>query len=102
LPVEKGFSLSDDDLLRREIIMTLMCSAPIDMKAINTAHGIDFRSYFAAELEHLRTFEDAGFITVDNEFIRVTAKGRLFVRAVGMTFDKYLAQLTTATYSKLI
>lgn len=102
LPVEKGFELSKDDLLRRQIIMTLMCSAPLDIDAINRQYDIDFHRYFAHEMDNLRQYEDAGLITIDPSAIRVTTKGRLFVRAVGMTFDKYLGQPTTSTYSKLI
>jgi oxygen-independent coproporphyrinogen III oxidase len=102
LPVEKGFELSKDDLLRRQIIMTLMCSAPLDIDAINRQYDIDFQGYFAHEMSVLRQYEDAGLITIDPSAIRVTTKGRMFVRAVGMTFDKYLGQPTTSTYSKLI
>ena len=102
LPIERGFALSQDDLLRREIIMTLMCSAPVDIEAIERDHGIDFNTYFARELQQLRQYEDAGLITIDPKAIRVTPKGRLFVRASGMVFDKYLTQPTTSTYSKLI
>lgn len=102
LPIEKGFSLSADDLLRREIIMTLMCSAPVEFAAVNRAHGIDFAAYFAHELALLQPYEEAGLITLDDQAIRVTPKGRMFVRASGMVFDKYLMQPTTSTYSKLI
>ncbi|HAL39159.1 MAG TPA: oxygen-independent coproporphyrinogen III oxidase [Polaromonas sp.] len=102
LPVEKGFELSSDDLLRRQIIMTLMCSAPVEIDTINSAYGIDFNAYFAREMSLLRQYEDAGLITIDPTAIRVTAKGRLFVRASGMVFDKYLTQPTMSTYSKLI
>ena len=102
LPIEKGFELSQDDLLRRGIIMTLMCSAPVDIKAIERDHGIDFNIYFARELQQLRQYEDAGLITIDSKAICVTPMGRLFVRASGMVFDKYLGQQTTSTYSKLI
>ena len=102
LPIEKGFALSADDVLRRDIIMTLMCSAPVDFSAINAQYGIDFASYFAPELERLKPYEDAGLITLDDAAIRVTPKGRLFVRASGMVFDRYLSQPTTSTYSKLI
>lgn len=101
-PTEKGFELSRDDVLRRQIIMTLMCSAPVEIDAINLEHGIDFNKYFARELAHLKPYEEAGLITIDASAIRVTAKGRLFVRASGMVFDKYLGQPTTSTYSKLI
>ena len=102
LPIEKGFSLSADDLLRREIIMTLMCSAPVEFEAVNRVHGIDFAEYFAHELALLQPYEEAGLITLDGASIRVTPKGRMFVRASGMVFDKYLTQPTTSTYSKLI
>jgi oxygen-independent coproporphyrinogen III oxidase len=102
LPIEKGFELSKDDLLRRQIIMTLMCSAPLDIAAINSEYGIDFDTYFAHEMSTLKQYEEAGLITIDPTAIRVTPKGRLFVRAVGMAFDKYLTQPTTSTYSKLI
>ena len=102
LPIEKGFALSADDVLRREIIMTLMCSAPVDIAAINRGYGIDFNRYFAHELSLLKQYEEAGLITIDPQAIRVTPKGRLFVRASGMVFDSYLTQPTTSTYSKLI
>lgn len=102
LPTDKGFELSSDDVLRRQIIMTLMCSAPVEIDAINREHGIDFNVYFAREIELLKPYEDAGLITIDAAAIRVTAKGRLFVRASGMVFDKYLDQPTASTYSRLI
>jgi oxygen-independent coproporphyrinogen-3 oxidase len=82
--------------------MTLMCSAPLDIEEINRRHNIDFHRYFAHELAILKQYEDAELIVVDPATIRVTPKGRMFVRAVGMTFDTYLTQPTTSTYSKLI
>jgi oxygen-independent coproporphyrinogen III oxidase len=102
LPIEKGLDLTMDDVLRREVIMTLMCSMPVEFDVLNKRYGIQFVEYFAAELSQLQPYEAAGLITVDDSSIQVTAKGRLFVRAVGMVFDKYLGQATVASYSKLI
>ena len=102
LPIEKGFDLSQDDVLRRDIIMTLMCSASVEFGVINSRYGIDFNTYFAPELLRLKPYEEAGLIEVDAAAIRVTPKGRFFVRASGMVFDKYLGQPTTSTYSKII
>lgn len=102
LPIEKGFALTEDDVLRRQVIMELMCSGPVDFVAINSAYGIDFRSYFAHELSQLQHYEDAELIKVDAHSIQVTPKGRMFVRAVGMVFDKYLGQPSTSKFSKLI
>lgn len=102
LPVERGLELSPDDLLRRDVIMELMCSGPLTFAAVNQRHGIDFTSYFAPELEALRPYEAAGLLVMDATGITITPKGRLFVRALGMVFDKYFKRPTTSTYSKLI
>lgn len=102
LPIEKGFEVSPDELLRRDIIMALMCSAPVEIETINRDYGIDFNRYFAHELARLKPCEEAGLITIDPLAIRVTAKGRLFVRASAMVFNSYLTQPTSSTYSKLI
>jgi oxygen-independent coproporphyrinogen III oxidase len=102
LPVKRGFELNQDDVLRRQIIMSFMCSEPIDFNAINSTYHIDFIEYFKDELKQLKLYQDAEFIKIDNSSITVTRKGRMFVRAIGMVFDKYLQQATSAQYSKLI
>jgi oxygen-independent coproporphyrinogen-3 oxidase len=79
-----------------------MCSAPVEVDGVNRKYGIDFNTYFAPELQRLLPYEEAGLITITPDAIRVTPKGRLFVRASGMVFDKFLGQPTTSTYSKLI
>lgn len=102
LPIDRGYDLSDDDLLRREIIMTIMCSMPLDFNAISSGHGIEFPEYFADELARLQPYHDAGLVRISDSHIKVTPKGRLFVRAIGMVFDAYLGKPTTSTYSRLI
>ena len=82
--------------------MTLMCSAPVIFDTIKRSHGVDFQAHFASEMAMLEQYEDAGLIAIDATAIRVTAKGRLFVRAIAMVFDKYLARPSESTYSKLI
>jgi oxygen-independent coproporphyrinogen-3 oxidase len=101
-PIKKGFELSMDDVMRRQIIMNFMCSETIDYASINKTYNIDFIEYFKDELNNLQTYQEAGLINVDTHAISVTPKGRMFVRAVGMVFDKYLQQATAAKYSKLI
>jgi len=102
LPVERGLTLSPDDLLRRDVIMTLMCSVPLSFRAIEARHGIEFARYFADELAALAPLGEAQLIDVGDDAIRVLPKGRLFVRAIAMTFDKYLGRPGAASYSKLI
>jgi oxygen-independent coproporphyrinogen-3 oxidase len=50
----------------------------------------------------LQPYQQAGPITITTEGILVSATGRLFVRGVGLVFDKYLRQPTTSSYPKLI
>ena len=102
LPTEKGFELSRDDVLRRQVIMELMCGGPLDFGALKRRYDIDFNTYFAVEIARLAPYQEAGLIDIDGGGIRVTARGRLFVRAVGLVFDQYLTQPTTSSYSKLI
>ena len=57
LPVIRGFELNHDDLIRRDVIMDLMCQGDVSMEAIEQAHGIQFREYFAQELTQLQEFQ---------------------------------------------
>lgn len=102
LPVEKGFHLSVDDLLRRQVIMALMCSSPIDFAQIEQQYQINFNEYFSGELQQIQLYADEGLIKLDERAVSITPKGRLFVRAVGMAFDQYLSRQSTAKYSRLI
>jgi oxygen-independent coproporphyrinogen III oxidase len=90
-PVERGFERSPDDVIRRDVIQSLMCNFHLDVRAIERAHGIDFASYFAPSLEELDEGPVAhGFVVRDADAIDVTEAGRLFVRNVCMAFDAYL------------
>lgn len=102
LPIDKGYELSDDDTLRAEVIMTIMCSMEVNFSAIGQLHGIVFNEYFADELKRLQPYIEADLVTVGSSSLSVTKKGRLFVRAIGMVFDAYLGKPTGSTYSRLI
>jgi len=102
LPTAKGFDLSPEDAIRREIIMALMCSMPLDFDAFRQRHGQDFESCFADELQRLQPYVDAGLLARDGRSLRVLPRGRVFVRAFAMVFDQYVRRPRVATYSKLI
>lgn len=90
LPVERGYLLDDDDKIRRHVILRLMCNFSIDRAEVESRFGIRFADYFAAELEELKVPQESGFVRVTPERIEVTERGRLFIRNVGMIFDRYL------------
>lgn len=103
LPVVRGLALSRDDLLRRAVIMALMCQGQLQFESIELAYLVDFRSYFAAEMEALAALADQGLVRLSDSGIEVSAQGWFFVRAVAMVFDRYLqADRNRARFSKII
>jgi oxygen-independent coproporphyrinogen-3 oxidase len=103
LPVMRGIELSADDLVRRAVIQALMCQFALSVESIEIAYLIDFKRYFAEELAALAEYAHSGLVEIDDEWITVTPRGRLVVRAICMVFDRYLRQAETrARYSKVI
>jgi len=103
LPIERGLMLSRDDLVRRAVIMAVMCQGRVDIESIELAYLIDFRSYFAAELQQLAGLVDMGLVELEDDGVRVTPLGWYFVRAIAMVFDRYLqADRQVERFSRII
>ncbi len=103
LPCFRGRQLTADDLTRRDVIQSLMCHFTVEFAEIESAHGIAFREAFATELTALRALADDGLVEIGDDRIDVTARGRLLVRSVAMTFDRYLREdRERARYSRVI
>ncbi|MCB1964084.1 MAG: oxygen-independent coproporphyrinogen III oxidase [Rhodocyclaceae bacterium] len=103
LPVLRGIELTADDILRRSIIQALMCHFELSFESIEIAHMIDFKQYFADEMEDLRNMAEAGLVRIDDKWLTVLPPGRLLVRGVAMLFDRHLrADRERARYSKVI
>ena len=103
LPVARGMALSRDDLVRRTVIMALMCQGHVLFESVELSHLVDFKHYFGAELQALRGMQDQGLVELDDFGIHVTELGWFFVRGVAMVFDRYLqADKNRARFSKII
>ena len=103
LPVERGLLLSRDDLVRRNIIMALMCQGHVSIESIEMAHLMDFRKTFASEMVELSEMQDTGLVQLEGDAIHVTEQGWYFVRAVAMVFDRYVrADQDRTRFSKII
>lgn len=102
-PVVRGLALSRDDLVRRAVIMALMCQGRLSYESIELAYLIDFKTYFAKEMAVLQAQVEQGLVSLEDTCIQVTGKGWFFVRAVAMVFDRYLqTDRTRAKFSKIL
>ena len=103
LPVERGLTLTRDDLARRAVIMALMCQGQLVFESIEIAWLLDFRSYFDRELEQLGELADQGLVLLDDVGIQITAQGWFFLRALAMVFDRHLqADRKRAKFSRIL
>ncbi|MDI9233663.1 oxygen-independent coproporphyrinogen III oxidase [Limnohabitans lacus] len=103
LPVVRGLALTRDDLIRRAVIMALMCQGQLQFESINLAWLVDFKKYFANELAQLETLQAQGLVQLSDTGIQVSAMGWFFVRGVAMVFDRYLqADRNRTRFSKII
>src|SRR5690606_33603651 len=90
LPVVRGLALTRDDLVRRAVIMALMCQGELLFEPMEQAWLIDFRKYFAAELEQLEAMAEKGPVWITQGGVTVASTWWCFVRSVTMVFDSYL------------
>jgi oxygen-independent coproporphyrinogen III oxidase len=89
LPLHRGVMMSDDDVLRGDVIQQIMCRNVVDYADTGQRFGIRFTSYFAAEIARLRVLEADGLIDCDDTHLALTPRGRLLTRNVAMVFDAY-------------
>lgn len=101
LPIMRGFQLSDDDVMRRQIIQDLMCRFALEL----SDYRADFAEYFAEEIPDLQRIAELGLIEWQPETgsLKVTPKGRFLIRNIAMIFDYYLRHKETkAKYSQTV
>jgi oxygen-independent coproporphyrinogen-3 oxidase len=90
LPVFKGYSLNDNDILRQYVIMELMSNFSLDIKRTEEKFNINFKEYFNDALEALKEFEEAKLLTITDEKIEANETGAMLIRNISMPFDAYL------------
>jgi oxygen-independent coproporphyrinogen-3 oxidase len=102
-PIVRGLALTHDDMLRRAVIMAIMCQGSVDFESIESSYLIDFKNYFQKELQALKEFANDGMVEVEDAAINVTQLGWFFVRGIAMLFDRNLqVDNNRAKFSKII
>jgi oxygen-independent coproporphyrinogen-3 oxidase len=86
----RGYRLTGDDLIRRDVISRLLCHTVIRKEEVERKFQIVFNDYFSQELKQLEDFRADGLVLLDPDEVRVTPLGRIFIRNIAMLFDRYL------------
>jgi len=103
LPVMRGFLLSQDDQIRRELLLELFCNFYVDLNALSSKFGIEAGAYFAEDLKRLKPLKDDGLVEWSASEILVTEPGKFFIRNICMIFDRYLEpDGTKRVYSRTV
>jgi oxygen-independent coproporphyrinogen-3 oxidase len=102
LPIHRGYLMSEEDLLRRQTIMRLMCDLELDFDHMSQLLGVPFEVHYQRELASLEDLREDGLIAFSQGGLKVTDLGRLLIRNIAMRFDGYQAQRTEGRFSKTI
>ena len=102
IPWSRAYLVTDEDKIRRETIMRVMCDLSLDFAAMSQQLGVDFESHFAQELAALEEFHKDGLVERTPDGIAITDTGRLFIRNIAMCFDNTLDQTGERRHSRTI
>jgi oxygen-independent coproporphyrinogen-3 oxidase len=102
-PTCKGYYLTEDDQIRRDVIMRLMCDFELDFESIELKYGINFKEYFSWGLANLKEMVDDSLVELSEKGIKVLHTGKLLIRNIAMNFDGFIErQLDSARYSRTV
>lgn len=87
LPIWRGLALCADDIVRADVIQSLMCAGAVDFEEIESRHGVHFDSYFAEALARCELLAADGLVSIAGRQLRATRRGRFLLRIIAMCFD---------------
>jgi oxygen-independent coproporphyrinogen-3 oxidase len=104
LPIFRGVKLSDDDKIRKDVIMELMSNFKLNIERFEENHQISFFEYFADEVKNLEPFISDELLTIDKKAINISFTGSMIIRNIAMIFDAYMQKhhLSKKVFSKTI
>lgn len=101
-PAVRIIHSNSDDIIRHDVIMSLLCHDEVRFADIDQQHNITATDYFADEIATLREMADDHLLTLSDQAITILPRGRLLARSVAMVFDTYLAKKEKDRFSKVI
>ncbi|KAA2218786.1 oxygen-independent coproporphyrinogen III oxidase [Maribacter flavus] len=92
IPIFRGHILTDEDRIIRKHILNLMCQ----LETIWFQESMQFKE-LPVVMDRLKEMQDDGLLEMTQYQLRVTEKGRPFVRNICMAFDLKLHEKTPET-----
>ena len=90
-PLERGWILDNDSIIRRDIIKNIRTYFEFDKDEINEKYEINFDKYFKKELERLKMFFKDELIYTEKSKIVATDLGKHFANLIGSNFDTFIS-----------
>lgn len=84
-PLTGGHLLNDEDMEIRKHILNLMCTDQTNLAESPIDNNL--KQYM---MERLKTYEADGLLQLQNDMIRITPQGKLFIRNICSSLDAYL------------
>jgi len=102
--VERGYQLTKEDTICREVINAIMCNGYLSFDDMASHFGIttpELKKVLQYTPDKLAEFMDDGLITIEGEDLHVSPEGMLIARNIAMAFDPQL-DVKQGMYSKTI
>ncbi len=103
-PAEKGYILSKDEKIIKEVITSVMCNNGLDVHSFCEANQITNDAFYAITgfaADKLEPFIEDGLLEYTDEKLNVTETGELFIRNIAALFDPAYKQQSNQ-YSKTV
>lgn len=92
-PIYLGYRMNQDDIIRKHVIMRLMCDLELDKTQVENQFNIKFDEYFSEAITDLEPFMNEGIVVNLKENILIQGMGRLVLRNIAMCFDAYIKKM---------
>ena len=89
LPIYRGHKLSNDDIMRREIIRKLRTYFFLGIEALEREYSLNFDQYFQLEKKILAHFIKDDLVVLNRQNLVVTEAGLHFAELIASVFDAY-------------
>ena len=104
LAIFRGYSVSKEQKVIRDVINNIMCNYYVDFNDIANNNEVSLDELYEMidfSYENFDDFIEDGILEIENEKVNVFENGRLFTRNIAMKFDP-LVKKNIGTYSKTI